>query len=300
MNVVSVEQLVVRYGDVVAVDGISFAAAGGEVTALLGPNGAGKTTTIETAEGYRRPSSGSVRVHGLDPIADAKALLPRLGVMLQRGGIYPSMGIADALALFAAFYDNAASPDALLERVGLTGRVTKTPWRRLSGGEQQRASLALALIGNPDVVFLDEPTAGVDPQARQLVRGVVNELRDAGACVVLTTHELDEVERLADHVVIVDHGRVVADGTLDSLTGASSSVTFASSPAIDVAALGAAIGFSVVETAPGRYRVEAASTPSLVAALTAWLAARDLPITEIGSSRLEDVFLRLTGRSLID
>ncbi|HVT77763.1 MAG TPA: ABC transporter ATP-binding protein, partial [Acidimicrobiales bacterium] len=173
MNAVTVSDLVVRYGDVVAVDGISFEAAAGEVTALLGPNGAGKTTTIETAEGYRKPSAGSVRVHGLDPVADARALLPRLGVMLQRGGIYPSMGIAQALRLFAAFYADPASPDELLERVGLTGRVAKTPWRRLSGGEQQRASLALALIGKPDVVFLDEPTAGVDPQARQLVRAVI-------------------------------------------------------------------------------------------------------------------------------
>jgi ABC-2 type transport system ATP-binding protein len=296
VNVVSVDQLVVRYGDVVAVDGISFAAAGGEVTALLGPNGAGKTTTIETAEGYRRPSSGSVRVHGLDPIADAKALLPRLGVMLQRGGIYPSMGIGDALRLFASYYDTTASPDELLERVGLTGRVAKTPWRRLSGGEQQRASLALALIGQPDVVFLDEPTAGVDPQARQLVRAVIADLRAGGACVVLTTHELDEVERLADHIVIVDKGHDVADGTLASLTASDDVMTFVSAPGIDVGALSTAMDGWVSETSPGRYSIALGSTPGRVATLTAWLAERDLSISELGSgTRLEDVFLRLTG-----
>jgi len=295
-TVVEVVDLSVRFGDVAAVDGLSFSASAGAVTALLGPNGAGKTTAVETAEGYRKPTGGSVRVHGLDPVADSAKLLPRLGVMLQRGGIYPSMGIAAALELFAAYYDAPASPAALLERVGLAGRVTKTPWRRLSGGEQQRASLALALVGNPDVVFLDEPTAGVDPHARQLVRAVINDLRDNGACVVLTTHELDEVERLADHVVIVDHGRAVAAGTLASLTGAGDAITFATVPGIDAAALGTHLAARVTETAPGRYSVAMKSSPTLVAALTAWLAERDLSVSDLGSgSRLEDVFLRLTG-----
>ncbi|MDP1795600.1 MAG: ABC transporter ATP-binding protein, partial [Acidimicrobiales bacterium] len=255
MSVVSVDGLVVRYGDVIAVDGLSFEASGGAVTALLGPNGAGKTTTVETVEGYRRPDGGVVRVHGLDPVADARALLPRVGVMLQRGGIYPSMGIAAALDLFAKYYASPASPVELLERVGLSGRVTKTPWRRLSGGEQQRASLALALIGNPDVVFLDEPTAGVDPHARQLVRAVIEDLRASGACVVLTTHELDEVERLADHIVIVDHGRVVGAGTLASLTASADTMSFVSAPGIDVDALTAAIGGWASETSPGRYSI---------------------------------------------
>ena len=296
MKAVHVEDLTVRFGDVAAVDGLSFSAEAGAVTALLGPNGAGKTTTIETAEGYRRPTSGSVQVHGLDPVRDAKALLPRLGVMLQRGGIYPSMGIGKALELFASYYDAPASPVELLERVGLNGRVTKTPWRRLSGGEQQRASLALALIGQPDVVFLDEPTAGVDPQARQLVRAVVADLRAGGACVVLTTHELDEVERLADHIVIVDHGRVVADGTLASLTSSDDTMTFVTAPGIDVTSLGESMGGWVSETSSGRYSIALGSTPARVATLTAWLAERNLSVSELGSGiRLEDVFLRLTG-----
>ncbi len=298
MSVVSVDGLVVRYGDVTAVDGLSFDADPGTVTALLGPNGAGKTTTVETIEGYRRPNAGTVRVHGLDPVADARALLPRIGVMLQRGGIYPSMGIAAALDLFASYYASPASPAELLERVGLSGRVTKTSWRRLSGGEQQRASLALALIGNPDVVFLDEPTAGVDPHARQLVRAVIADLRASGACVVLTTHELDEVVRLADHIVIVDEGRVVADGTLASLTSSDDVISFVSAPGLDADALGTAMGGWVSETSAGRYSIALGSSPARVAALTAWLAERDLPISELGSgTRLEDVFLRLTGGS---
>ncbi|MEY2467370.1 MAG: type transport system ATP-binding protein [Actinomycetota bacterium] len=296
MKAVVVEDLRVRFGEVTAVDGLSFSAEAGAVTALLGPNGAGKTTTIETAEGYRRPDGGRVRVHGLDPVADARALLPRLGVMLQRGGIYPSMGIGAALMLFASYYASPASPAELLERVGLTGRVAKTPWRRLSGGEQQRASLALALIGQPDVLFLDEPTAGVDPHARQLVRAVIDDLRAGGACVVLTTHELDEVERLADHIVIVDKGRVVADGTLASLTASDDVMTFVTAPGIDVDGLGEAMGGWVSETSPGRYSIALGSTPARVATLTAWLAERDLSISELGSgTRLEDVFLRLTG-----
>lgn len=296
MSAVSVESLTVRYGDVIAVDGLSFTAEAGTVTALLGPNGAGKTTTVETVEGYRKPDGGLVRIHGLDPIVDARALLPRIGVMLQRGGIYPSMGIAAALDLFANYYPSPASPAELLERVGLEGRVTKTPWRRLSGGEQQRASLALALIGNPDVLFLDEPTAGVDPHARQLVRAVIEDLRAQGACVVLTTHELDEVERLADHIIIVDHGRVVGEGTLASLTATDGAMTFVSTPAIDVESLGTTMGGWVSETSPGRYSVAVSSTPARVATLTAWLAERDLPISELGTgTRLEDVFLRLTG-----
>ena len=296
MKAVVVEDLTVRFGEVTAVDGLSFSAEAGAVTALLGPNGAGKTTTVETAEGYRRPTDGRVRVHGLDPVADARALLPRLGVMLQRGGIYPSMGIAAALNLFASYYASPAASGDVLARVGLEGRVTRTPWRRLSGGEQQRASLALALIGQPDVVFLDEPTAGVDPHARQLVRKVITELRDAGACVVLTTHELDEVERLADHIVIVDRGRVVAEGTLDSLTGSKDAISFATSPGIDIAAVGQVVGGACVEVSAGRYSIAVKSTPARVASLTAWLAERDLSVTDLGSGdRLEDVFLRLTG-----
>src|SRR3954451_15900140 len=212
MPAVAVSDLVVRYGSVTAVAGVSFEAEAGEVVALLGPNGAGKTTTVETLEGYLRPTAGTVRVLGLDPIADHRRLTPQIGVMLQQGGVYPGMGPLEALRLFSSYYDEPADPVALLDRVGLAA-VAKTPWRRLSGGEQQRLSLALALIGRPAVAFLDEPTAGVDPGGRLAIRAVISALRDDGVCVVLTTHELEEAQRLADRIVIVDHGRVVAAGT---------------------------------------------------------------------------------------
>ena len=302
MPAIDVASLVVRYGDVLAVDGVSFTAEPGEVVALLGPNGAGKTSTVETLEGYRRPSGGTVRVLGLDPAADAdrRALLPRIGVMLQRGGVYPSMHAVDAARLFASYYPSPLDVGELLERVGLVGRAARTPWRRLSGGEQQRLSLALALVGRPSVAFLDEPTAGVDPHGRVAIRSVVRSLRDEGVCVLLTTHELEEAERVADRVVIVDRGRVVASGTPASLMAGSAGgdgVRFGAPPGLDVAALGARVGAVVVEEQPGEYRVDAPSTPRLVADLTAWLAERDLPLADLRAGRhtLEDVFLRLTG-----
>jgi len=296
--VIDVSDLRVRYGDVAAVDGVSFAAEAGEVLALLGPNGAGKTTTVETLEGYRRPSSGSVRVLGFDPIRQRRHLVPRIGVMLQQGGVYPGMRVVDALRLFAAYYDSPRDVEELLDLVGLRS-VARTPWRRLSGGEQQRLSLALALVGRPSVAFLDEPTAGVDPHGRVTIREVVRSLRDEGVCVLLTTHELEEAERVADRVVIVDRGRVVAAGTPGELmaSAAASAVRFGAPAGLDVAALGAALDVHVVEERPGEYRVDAPSNPRLVADLTAWLAEHDLPLADLraGRHRLEDVCLRLTG-----
>jgi ABC-2 type transport system ATP-binding protein len=300
MPALEVSDLVVRYGDVTAVDGVSFAAEPASVVALLGPNGAGKTSTVETLEGYRRPTAGTVRVLGLDPSTQATELVPRIGVMLQSGGVYPGMSAREALGLFASYYDDPAPVDELLERVGLRD-VAGTPWRRLSGGEQQRVSLALALVGRPEVAFLDEPTSGIDPQGRLVIREVIRSLRDAGVCVLLTTHELDEAERLADRVVIIDHGRIVADGTPADLRaggGASDEIRFAAPPALDVAALAAHLGgVPVHEDRPGEYVVAAPPAPSTIAALTAWLAAADLPLADLRAGRqtLEDVFLRLTA-----
>jgi len=301
MPAIEVSGLVVRYGDVTAVDGVTFSADSGTVVALLGPNGAGKTSTVETLEGYRRPSAGEVRVLGLDPGRDHKALVARMGVMLQSGGVYPGMSPRDVLRLFAAYYDNPEPPDELLARVGLDA-VASTSWRRLSGGEQQRLSLALALVGRPDVAFLDEPTAGIDPQGRLVIREVVRGLRDQGVCVLLTTHELAEAERLADHIVIVDHGRVVAEGTPEELRttpGASPEIRFGAPPGLDTSSLSQRIGATVREHAAGEYQVDAAGTPTIIAALTAWLAEHDLPLGDLRAGRqsLEDVFLRLTATS---
>jgi ABC-2 type transport system ATP-binding protein len=297
VTAIEVSSLVVRYpGGVTAVDGLSFTAERGEVVALLGPNGAGKTTTVETLEGYRSPTSGTVRVLDLDPVRDQARLTPRIGVMLQKGGVYPGIRPVEALRLFAAFYESPE--EGLLDRLGLTA-VARTPWRRLSGGEQQRLSLALALVGRPEVAFLDEPTAGVDVAGRQVIREVIGELRERGTCVLLATHELDEAERVADRVVIVDHGRLLAEGTPAELMSAAERATidFGAPPGLDCAALAAALGAAVTEARPGQYSVAASPSPALVAQLTAWLAERDLALGDLRAGRqsLEDVFLRLTS-----
>jgi ABC-2 type transport system ATP-binding protein len=309
MAAIEVSSLTVRYGDVVAVDGLSFTAEAGRVTCVLGPNGAGKTSTIECLEGLRRPTSGRLSVLGLDPAghgarhgADHRRLAERIGVMLQEGGVQPAIRPLEALRHAAGLYPSAADPGALLERLGLAGLERRT-WRQLSGGEQRRLALALALVGRPQVAFLDEPTAGVDVAGRQTIRSVVGDLRDDGVTVLLTTHDLDEAERVADDVVIVDRGRLIARGTLSELVGAPGAgdrVRFSAPPGLDAAALAAHLdGAAVVETAPGSYEVAAAPTPATVAALTAWLAERDLPLADLhaGRQRLEDVFLRLTSEA---
>ena len=288
------QELVVRYGAVTAVAGLSFRAMPGEVLALLGPNGAGKTSTVESLEGYRRPASGRLRVLGLDPLADHRALTPSIGAMLQRGGVYPMLGPRRVLRLFAAYYPAPEDPEALVDLVGLRD-VADTPWRHLSGGEQQRLSLALALVGRPRVVFLDEPTAGVDPEGRLAVRAVIAGLADRGVCVLLTTHELGEAERLADQVVIVHRGRAAASGSPAELASGSV-VTFGAPPGLDTAALASTIGAAVSEGPPGRYLVEGEGTPALTAALTAWLARHDAPLRDLRSGRsLEDTYLAIVG-----
>ncbi len=299
MPAIAVDQLVIRYGERTAVGGVSFSAELGTVLALLGPNGAGKTSTVETLEGYRPPSSGTVRVLGLDPVADRSAVVPRIGVMLQRGGVYPTMPAEAVLRLFASYYARPVPPGDLLDRLDLRG-VAGTPWRRLSGGEQQRLSLALALVGRPEVAFLDEPSAGMDPSARRVLWEVIRGLRDDGVTVLLTTHHLEEAERLADDVVILDGGRVVAEGTPAELmrSGAGGEIRFGGPPGIGVDALGAAMSGSVVEDRPGEYLVALPATPANLARLTAWLADHDVEVADIRAGRqtLEDVFLRLTGQ----
>ncbi|HET6794305.1 MAG TPA: ABC transporter ATP-binding protein [Acidimicrobiales bacterium] len=299
---IEVERLVIRYGDAVAVDDVSFSAERSSVLALLGPNGAGKTSTVEALEGYRRPASGAVRVLGLDPVADRARVVPRIGVMLQSGGVYVGMDARRALRLFAAYYDDPRSPEELIDLVGL-GRVADTPWRRLSGGEKQRLSLALALVGRPEVAFLDEPTAGVDPAGRLAIRQVIADLRSEGVCVVLTTHELEEAERLADRVVMVAGGKVVATGTPAELmeSGGGRRIRFSAPAGLDAAALGAAMEAPVDEERPGEYVVETAASPAAVARLTAWLAERELPLADLRAGRhsLEDVFLELTASTSV-
>jgi ABC-2 type transport system ATP-binding protein len=207
-----------RYGAVTAVDGLDLTIDTGTITAVLGPNGAGKTTTLETCEGYRRPQAGSVRVLGLDPVTQRRELLPRIGVMLQQGGAWSGVHAMEMLRHVAALHSHPLDVDLLGERLGL-GDCGKTPYRRLSGGQQQRLGLAMAVVGRPELVFVDEPTAGLDPQARRTTWDLLRELRTSGDTVVLTTHYIEEAERLADRVHIIDRGRLVVSGTPAELTG---------------------------------------------------------------------------------
>jgi ABC-2 type transport system ATP-binding protein len=294
---VEVHELVVRYGEVLAVAGVSFTAQAGEVTALLGPNGAGKTSTMEVCEGFREATSGSVKVLGLRPDRDQQQLAARMGVMLQDGGCSPSARVGDTVALYCALYGRGARADDLVDLVGLAERRRST-WRRLSGGERQRLNLALALAAKPEVAFLDEPTSGVDVTGRALIRDIVRNLTDDGCAVVLATHELDEAERMAHRAVIIDHGAVVADGTLAQLRAGHDEIRFRSSPTLDMQSLADALALPVDQMSPGEFRITATSSPELLNALTGWLATQQLPLDDLraGTQRLEDVFWRLTGR----
>jgi ABC-2 type transport system ATP-binding protein len=291
---VHVEGLVKRYGAKTAVDGLDLQVARGSVTAVLGPNGAGKTTTVECCEGYRRPDAGTVRVLGLDPVRDSARLRPRVGVMLQSGGIPQAVRAVEMLRHVARLHADPLPVDLLVDRLGL-GSAGNTPYRRLSGGQQQRLSLALAVVGRPEVVFLDEPTAALDPQARRNLWDLLSGLNDSGRTVVLTTHYMEEAEALCDRVAIMDHGKILE---LDS-------------PTMLVRRLDAATRITVLpeqlaredaERIGGLESVEESvdglvlSTRAPAAVLTE-LAARDaLGGITVQSGTLEDVFLATTGR----
>lgn len=301
---IQVEHLVKRYGAAPAVDGLSFTVRRAEVFALLGPNGAGKTTTVEILEGYRQADSGAVRVLGLDPRRDAARLKQRMGLMLQQGGVYPGITAGEMLHLFARFYAHPAPPDALLEQVGLTA-ARNIRFRRLSGGQQRRLALAVALIGRPDVVFLDEPTAGMDPQARRMTWDLIRGLRSRGATVLLTTHMMDEAERLADHVGIIDHGRLVALDTprqlLQRRQAARTTLHLTLQAPVDVRQLAALPGIQAAwEETDAEYRLEVADPTGAAATITAWLRDQgaSLVALQVGGASLEEVFLQLTGRDL--
>jgi len=298
---VEVRDLVKRYGGRPAVDGITLTVQRGDLLALLGTNGAGKTTTIEICEGFRRPDAGTVRVLGLDPITDARRLRPQVGVMLQDGvGGYSAARALELLRLFASYARHPLDPVVLLDRVGLA-EVATLPVKRLSGGQQQRLSLAMAMIGRPELLFLDEPTTGMDPHARRTTWDLIRLLRTDGVSVVLTTHHLDEAEELADNVVVLHAGQVVAEGTPAELTRVDSAgrIRFSARAGLSTSALRAALpdGTSVTEPAPGDYLVAGEVTPQLLAAVTSWCAdqnvlARGLTVER---RRLEDVFLELTS-----
>lgn len=301
------ERVVKRYGATTAVDGFSMTAGHGEITALLGPNGAGKTTTIEICEGFHAPDSGSVRVLGLDPAREPERVRERIGIMLQGGGAYSGIRVRELLRLTASYNRDPLDPDWLIDLLGLE-RVAKTTYRRLSGGQQQRLSLALAVVGRPELVFLDEPTAGLDAQSRLAVWDLVRALRRDGVTVLLTTHLMDEAESLADQVVIIDHGRRVAASTPAELTagtdGTRQDVALDVDGDLDARLLAVAAG--VPEEAVSRVRPRAwrvtldPAGPNQVARLVTAVAEQGVTVRglEVAHRRLEDVFLDLTGRSL--
>jgi len=292
---VNVEHLVINYGTVRAVDDVSFRAYAGEVTTVLGPNGAGKTSTIEVCEGFRNSTSGQVRVLGLDPRTQRNELNRRIGVMLQNGGVYPSARVAEVIRHFCILYGQSVEPDLLLAQVGLSD-LRKHTWRRLSGGEQQRLSLALALAARPEVAFLDEPTSGVDINGRDLIRDIIRELAYNGCAVVVATHELDEVERIADRVVIFDRGRIVADGSLDELRRGRDEIRFRSPSIFELAELSRHLGVEVQQIGTDEYLVVGTADAQQIARLSQWMAnvGADIRDLRAGQQRLEDVFRRLT------
>lgn len=293
---VSVENLVVNYGNVRAVGGVSFTAYAGEVTTVLGPNGAGKTSTIEVCEGFRVPSSGRVRVLGLDPQTQRGELNKQMGVMLQSGGVYPSARVGEVTRHFCNLYGNAANPEELLAQVGLS-ELRGRSWRRLSGGERQRLSLAMALAAQPVVAFLDEPTSGVDVNGRDLIRNIIGRLAKNGCAVVVATHELDEAERIADKVIIFNDGRIIADGTLKALRHGRDEIRFRSPSSFDSAKLSRHLGLEIRQVGEFEFLVIGSADVQRIAALSQWMASAGAEISDLraGQQRLEDVFKRLTG-----
>ncbi|HEY1134353.1 MAG TPA: ABC transporter ATP-binding protein [Nocardioides sp.] len=305
---VDVDGLVMRYGDLVAVDRLRLRVETGTITAVLGPNGAGKTTTLETCEGYRRPQAGTVRVLGLDPVRDRRALLPRIGVMLQAGGAWSGVRAEEMLRHVAALHADPLPVGLLVERLGLD-ECGRTPYRRLSGGQQQRLGLATALVGRPELLFVDEPTAGMDPAIRRTTWELLEELRGDGVTTVLTTHYLEEAERLADHVHVIDRGRLIASGTPYELTRAGGAATIrlivtepvpAHAPASLQEALGPATEVTTVNAQS--LLITGPADASTLAKVSAWCESHGvLPESlTLGQRTLEDVFLQLTGRELTE
>ena len=303
---VEIDGLVMRYGAKTAVDGLSLLVERGSITAVLGPNGAGKTTTLETCEGYRRPHQGTVRVLGLDPQTARADLLPRIGVMLQNGGAWSGVRAVEMLSHIASLHAHPLPVDMLVERLGL-GECGRTPYRRLSGGQQQRLSLAMAVVGRPELLFVDEPTAGMDPQARRDTWDLLGELRRDGVTTVLTTHYMDEAEKLADQVHVIDHGRLIASGTPFDLTRGTGNRTIrlvVTEPFPPEAPQG------LQQTLGEPTQVQTINEHSLLIAgpadastlakVSAWCEEQGvLPESlSLGQRTLEDVFLQLTGREL--
>ena len=302
--VIRVDGLRKVYGDLVAVDGITFDVRPGEVFGLLGPNGAGKTTTVEVLEGLRKPDGGSVSVLGLDIARDSAQVKPRIGVSLQNAALYPKLTVVELLDLFANFYPKSRTTDELIGLMDL-GEKRKSRTQELSGGQKQRLSVALALVGDPELVFLDEPTTGMDPAARRMLWDVIEGMKADGRSVLLTTHYLEEAEILCDRIAIMDHGKILELGTVNELVDRrfhERAVRFDAIDGLDDARLAAFPGVTSTAREDGESVLYTRDVPATIGAV---LAATD----ELGAepnnlavrrATLEDVFLALTGRSLRD
>lgn len=302
---VEVTDLVMRYHDKIAVNNLSLTVERGSITAVLGPNGAGKTTTLETCEGYRVPQAGRVRVLGLDPIKDRRELLPRIGVMLQGSGAWSGARAMEMLAHISKLYAHPLDIQYLADRLELH-ECGKTPYRRLSGGQQQRLGLAMAIVGRPELVFVDEPTAGMDPQARRNTWDLLQELQADGVTIVLTTHYMDEAEQLADQIHIIDRGELVISGSPSTLTrGATSTIRLLvrqpfppDAPQQLAHALGKEL--TVTPISDVSLSITGAANHATLAQVSRWCDEHGvLPQSlHLGQRNLEDVFLELTGRGL--
>jgi len=303
-SILQVENLEKRYEDVHAVRGVSFSVAEGEVFGLLGPNGAGKTSTIEVLEGLRVPDGGRVSVCGLDPQKNPNELKQEIGAALQSTSLPDKIRVQEALRLFASFYRRKRKPDELLKRFGLEEKRNAF-YSQLSGGQKQRLALAIALLNDPKVLFLDEPTAGLDAQVRREIYDIIEELRRDKKTIVLTTHYIEEAERLCDRVAIVDHGKVIAEGTPRELKARSANTTRIevrlSKPAPD-GILRNLEGVTDARELDGGYVLHCQQTAPTIVALVKHLESQhnELVSLEIATPSLEDVFIELTGRRLRD
>lgn len=294
-NAVEVNGLEVRFGELRAVDDVTMSVAYGEVVTLLGPNGAGKTTLVETLLGFRAPTGGSVRLHGLNPMRDHREVVVRTGALLQRGGVWSPMTPRQVLDLTSTYYHAPRQPRELLSLLDLDS-CARTPWRRLSGGEQQRTLLALALLGRPRVLVLDEPTTAVDAEGRQVIRDIIDAERDRGCALLITTHELVEAERMADRLVVMHHGHVVAQGTLEELSGPPEMIVEVSGP-VDPRVLSRALDCPVVLDGPLRLRCATTSSPERLSVVSSTLSSVGVSMVSLRTrASLEERYLELIAQ----
>lgn len=303
-SVIQVENLVKRYGDVEAVRGVSFNVEEGEVFGLLGPNGAGKTSTVEILEGLRTLDSGRVSVCGFDPQRDSDALKHEIGAALQSTSLPDKLRVMEALRLFASFYKRRRIPEELLKRFGLEEKRNAF-YSQLSGGQKQRLALAMALVNDPTVVFFDEPTAGLDPQVRREIYDIIEELRREKKTIVMTTHYIEEAERLCDRVAIVDHGKVIALGSprdLKAHSGGTTRIEVRLSKQETNGTLKDLDGVIDARQVGDTYVLHSQRPPQAIVSLVKHLETQgnDLISLEIATPSLEDVFIEMTGRRLRD